>query len=91
MLATNTSAVDGIVIEALLLAVKLSAPAALAALLVGFLASLFQTATQLQEQTISQVPKMVAVYVAIALTVMVLKDDMVAFMGRLFAMICEVR
>ena len=52
MLATNTSAVDGIVIEALLLAVKLSAPAALAALLVGFLASLFQTATQLQEQTI---------------------------------------
>ena len=36
-------------------------PAVVAALLVGLLVSVFQVATQLQEMTLSYVPKMVAV------------------------------
>ncbi len=47
--------------EALFLAVKLSLPMLLAGLLVGSLISLLQAATQVQEQTLNQVPKMFAI------------------------------
>ena len=47
--------------EALWVAVKLSFPILLSALLVGALISVLQAATQLQDQTLNQVPKMFAV------------------------------
>jgi flagellar biosynthesis protein FliQ len=47
--------------EALFLAVKLSLPILLAGLLVGSVISLLQAATQVQEQTLNQVPKMFAI------------------------------
>jgi flagellar biosynthetic protein FliQ len=50
-----------VVREGLLLVVLLSAPALLASLLVGFVVGIFQAATQLQDQTISFVPKLVVV------------------------------
>jgi len=45
-----------------------SAPAVLAGLLVGFMISLFQAVTQIQEQTLTFVPKIIAVFVVILLT-----------------------
>lgn len=51
--------------EALLLAVKLALPAMLAALLVGLAVSVLQSATQVQEQTLSFVPRLVAAVVAL--------------------------
>ncbi|MCB9883156.1 MAG: flagellar biosynthetic protein FliQ [Planctomycetes bacterium] len=48
--------------EALLLAITLSAPPVLVAMLLGLLISIFQAATQIQEQTLTVVPKIVAVY-----------------------------
>jgi flagellar biosynthetic protein FliQ len=47
--------------DALLVAIKLSFPILLAGLLVGALISILQAATQIQEQTLSQVPKMFAI------------------------------
>ena len=47
--------------EALFLAVKLSLPMLLAGLLVGSVISLLQAATQVQEPTLNQVPKMFAI------------------------------
>jgi flagellar biosynthetic protein FliQ len=47
--------------EALLVAVKLSLPILLAGLVVGALISVVQAATQVQEQTLTQVPKTFAV------------------------------
>ena len=47
--------------EALLVAVKLSLPVLLSGLVVGTLISIVQAATQVQEQTLSQVPKTFAV------------------------------
>lgn len=47
--------------EALFLAVKLSLPILVAGLLVGSVISLLQAATQVQEQTLNQVPKMFAI------------------------------
>jgi flagellar biosynthetic protein FliQ len=63
--------VDAIVVhtcqQALLAVLILSAPAALTAVGVGLLVSIFQTATQVQEQTLSYVPKLVAVSAALAI------------------------
>lgn len=52
--------------EALLLTVVLSAPPVLAAMAVGLLVALFQAATQLQEQTLTAVPKLIAVFGVLA-------------------------
>lgn len=54
--------------EALLLTLLISAPLLLAALVVGLLTSLAQAVTQVQDQTLAFLPKIVAVVlVAIAL------------------------
>ena len=52
----------------MMLAAKVAAPVLLTALLVGFLISLFQAATQIQEPTLSFVPKMIAVAIVLLVT-----------------------
>jgi flagellar biosynthetic protein FliQ len=47
--------------EALILVLLISGGPMLASMLVGFVVSLFQATTQIQEQTLSYVPKLVAV------------------------------
>jgi flagellar biosynthesis protein FliQ len=47
--------------EVLWMAVKLSFPVLAAALVVGALISVLQAATQVQDQTLNQVPKMLAI------------------------------
>ncbi|WP_213814901.1 flagellar biosynthesis protein FliQ [Glaciihabitans sp. dw_435] len=61
----NTSDLLDIGTQALLLAAKLSAPILITALVVGFAISLFQSITQIQEVTLSFVPKAVAVAIAL--------------------------
>lgn len=53
--------------EALLTVLLLAAPTLLAALVVGTLVSIVQTVTQLQEVTLSFIPKMAAVFLVLAL------------------------
>lgn len=53
--------------SALAAAVYVSAPPVLAALAVGLGVSVLQTATQIQEQTVAYVPKLVAVAAALVL------------------------
>ncbi|NIZ92304.1 flagellar biosynthetic protein FliQ [Kineococcus rubinsiae] len=72
---------------ALVLAAKLSAPMLLTALFVGFAISLFQSVTQLQEQTISFVPKAVAVGTAIVLCGRWMLHEMTAFTTALYGQI----
>jgi len=55
-----------IVREALLLVLVVSAPPMLASVLVGFVVSVFQATTQIQEQTLSYVPKLIAVFLTLA-------------------------
>jgi flagellar biosynthetic protein FliQ len=54
--------------ESLMKVLIWSAPAVLAGLLVGFLISLFQAVTQIQEQTLTFVPKIIAVFVVLLIT-----------------------
>lgn len=57
--------ITGFLAQAIRLALLLSAPLLLTGLVVGLLVSIFQTATQINEMTMTFVPKMLAVGVAI--------------------------
>lgn len=63
----ETSSVIDIAILGLGLAAKLAAPLLITALAVGFTVSLLQSVTQIQEITLSFVPKAIGVAVAIVL------------------------
>jgi flagellar biosynthesis protein FliQ len=60
---TDQSVID-LGTKAMWLALKISAPALLTALLIGLLVSIFQAATQINEQTLVFVPKILAMSVA---------------------------
>jgi flagellar biosynthetic protein FliQ len=53
--------------EALFLVIIASAPPIVMSLLVGFIISVFQATTQIQEQTLTFAPKMVVVFGVLAL------------------------
>ncbi len=54
--------------EAVLLVIILSLPAIAASLIVGVSVALFSATTQIQEQTLSFAPKMIVVYLVLAIT-----------------------
>lgn len=53
--------------EALFLIIKVSAPLLLISLIIGLIISIFQTVTSIQEQTLTFVPKIVAVFLGMML------------------------
>lgn len=60
------AAFDGLLREALLAAAMLCLPVLCVATLVGTLVAVFQAATQVQEQTLSLLPKLIAVGITVA-------------------------
>ena len=61
---TDTTVLE-IALAAMLLGVKLAAPILLVALVVGFVVSLFQSVTQLQDPSLSFVPKLVGIGISL--------------------------
>ncbi|MFC5401950.1 MULTISPECIES: flagellar biosynthesis protein FliQ [Cohnella] len=59
--------VIGLAGQAMYLVLKVSAPMLGIGLIVGLLVSIFQATTQIQEQTLAFIPKIVAVFVALLL------------------------
>jgi flagellar biosynthetic protein FliQ len=76
--------VTEIATQTMLVAAKVAAPVLLTALLVGFMISLFQAATQIQEPTLSFVPKMIAVAIALLVTGNWVLSELVSFTDQLF-------
>jgi flagellar biosynthetic protein FliQ len=76
--------VTDIAAQTMLVAAKVAAPILLTALLVGFLISVFQAATQIQEQTLSFVPKIIAVALALLITGNWVLAELVSFTQSLF-------
>jgi flagellar biosynthesis protein FliQ len=76
--------VTEIATQTMIVAAKVAAPILLTALLVGFMISLFQAATQIQEQTLSFVPKMIAVAIALLVTGNWVLSELVTFTHHLF-------
>ena len=81
----NTAAVLDILMQGLIAAAKLSAPVLVTSLVVGLAVSLVQSVTQLQEVTLSFVPKAVAVAIALVVCGNWMISEMVTFTNDLFA------
>ena len=75
--------------EALYLIVELAGPLLLAALAVGLLIGVLQAATQIQEQTLSFIPKLLALVVALILMGPWLLTSWVMYTEELFYRIPE--
>jgi flagellar biosynthesis protein FliQ len=81
---TDTDVV-AIGLQAMIVAAKLCAPILLTALAIGFVISLFQSVTQIQEVTLSFVPKLIGVGVVLLITGNWMLGTMVTFTQELFA------
>jgi len=83
----NPDSVIQIGSEALKLVLMVSLPMLGVALVVGIAISLFQAVTQIQEMTLTFVPKIIAVFVAMILAAPWMTDKMISFTHDLFSMI----
>lgn len=63
----STEAITRILREGLMLVLLLSAGPMLSSMLIGLVASVLQATTQIQEQTLSYIPKLTGVFLTIAL------------------------
>jgi len=69
---------------------KVSAPLLLVSLVVGLLVSILQATTQIQEQTLSFVPKIVAVFLALIFFGPWIMQELETFTLQIFEQIVEV-
>ena len=61
----STGDVVAITVEAVWLVIKCIAPMLITSLVIGLIISIFQTVTSIQEQTLTFVPKIIAVFVGL--------------------------
>lgn len=73
--------------EALMITLMISAPPLLAGLAVGLTISIFQAVTQIQEFTLTFIPKIVAVFVATMIFLPWMLQVFLGYTTRLFLMI----
>lgn len=71
--------------KALFLVIKVSLPVLLVSLCVGLIISIFQTVTSIQEQTLTFVPKIVAVFLSLILFGNWMISSIVDFMIELWS------
>ena len=70
--------------NALFLIIEVSLPVLLVSLIVGLIVSIFQTVTSIQEQTLTFVPKIVCVFLALAIAGGWMMTKMVEFTTQLW-------
>ena len=78
-------AVSEMTSNALFLIVKVSLPVLLVSLVVGLIISIFQTVTSIQEQTLTFVPKIVCVFVALVVLGSWMMNNMVEYATQLWS------
>ncbi|HEV7848774.1 MAG TPA: flagellar biosynthesis protein FliQ [Mycetocola sp.] len=83
----DSNAVLDVALQGLIIAAKLSAPVLITALVVGFAISLLQSITQIQEVTLSFVPKAIGVALALLIAGHWMISEIVSFTHRMFDMI----
>ncbi|MBN8448927.1 MAG: flagellar biosynthesis protein FliQ [Candidatus Accumulibacter sp.] len=76
--------------QAVEMTLMLSAPLLLAALVIGLIVSIFQAATQINEQTLSFIPKLVGMLLILLLAGPWMLQIMVDYVRRLFESIPQI-
>ena len=77
--------VTAIASSALFLVIKVAAPVLLVSLVIGLIVSIFQAVTSIQEQTLTFVPKILAVFLALIVLGNWMLSEMSGFMIRLWS------
>ena len=80
----NVELVTEIANRALYLVIKTSLPILLVSLIVGLIVSIFQTVTSIQEQTLTFVPKIVAVFLALMVFGGWMLNNIIEYMTQLW-------
>lgn len=78
-------AVVEIMRDALFLIIKVSLPVLLVSMIVGLIVSIFQTVTSIQEQTLTFVPKVIAIFAALMLLGNWMMTSMVEYTIKLWS------
>lgn len=81
------STVTEIAVQSILLATKLAGPILLVSLLIGVGVGLIQSATQVQEQTLTFVPKLIGIALVVVLAGNWMLSQLTGFTTNLFEMI----
>ena len=79
------SAILDMASEAIYTIIITAAPLLLVSLIIGLIVSIFQTVTSIQEQTLTFVPKILAIFVALIICGHWMLNNMVDFMTRLWS------
>ena len=77
--------VTAIASSALFLVIKVAAPVLLVSLVIGLIVSIFQAVTSIQEQTLTFVPKILAVFLALIVLGNWMLSEMSGFMISLWS------
>jgi flagellar biosynthetic protein FliQ len=83
----NTDVVINLAMDAMGLAMKVALPLLLAGLIVGLLVSIFQAVTQIQEQTLAFIPKVLAIVVVVVVAGPWMLDQLISYTHDLYASI----
>ena len=81
------TAITELALQMMIAAAKLSAPVLITALVVGFAVSLLQAVTQLQDATLSFVPKIIAVAIALLISGNWMLHELVSFTELAYSML----
>lgn len=65
--------------DAVIVTLKMGVPIMLIALIVGLIISLFQALTQIQEMTLSFIPKMIAIFLSLLLLMPFMSSTLMTF------------
>ncbi len=76
--------------EALYLVLLVSAPPVLSSMFIGLLVSVFQATTQIQEQTLTFVPKIIGVFISLVIAGPWIGEQLIRFTKLLFETIATV-
>ena len=80
----NMSEALSILQNAFLVLLKIAGPVLMIALIVGLVVSIIQAATQIQEQTLSFVPKLLAIIAALIITGNFILNSLIEFTQTIF-------
>lgn len=83
----NQDTVVNLASQAITLALSVAGPLLLASLLIGLVISIFQAVTQIQEQTLSLIPKIVGIVLVIVLLGPWMVNKMVTYTQNLYGSI----
>ena len=83
----NESVVVSVVKETLYTAMLVGGPILILSLIVGLLVSIFQATTQIQEQTLSFIPKLIAVALVLVVGGAWMLNELIQFTNKIMKML----